>query len=111
MANEPTRSRHGIFRRMVEGIFLGYLHPPVLAPYRRDLPGDHDLAGRSGSAAVLYEADRIGRRAGYAMENVAYWVNVAGSIIAEVASAGNAVIGAGRAARPAATAIKVVESE
>jgi hypothetical protein len=111
MADEPKRARPGFFRRLVDGFFLGNIHPAVLAPYRRDLPLDNDLAGRRGGDALSHEADRVGRRAGYAMETVGYWTNIAGQIIGEVASAGAVAIAAGRAAQGTRMASRALMSE
>jgi len=85
----PKRIRGAWLSRLLTGIFTWGMHPKVLATARRDIPSDTDLSGLSGADLIQHEANRTARRASFAMENVAYWTNVAMEILGSV----NAIAG------------------
>lgn len=93
MGDAAKKDNHGwlyrLFNGAVEGASpaqtLSSIHPRVLNFYRRDQLDESALAGLvnplHGEDALRREDARLGRRAGYAMENVSYWVNQATTVL------------------------------
>src|SRR6267378_8007770 len=81
MASEGIRDRPGFFGRIWENI-VGVPPPdPSTNPLLHDR-----LVGLKGNDAVFAEAERLGRRAQFAMANVYHWSYAAGMMIMNATS-------------------------
>jgi hypothetical protein len=84
MAADARRARPGFFARllgtMAENVAENLMGGPPPDPGRNPARED-DLIGRRGNDALFHEAEHLGRRADFAMQNVGYWTQLAGHLI------------------------------